>query len=71
MGKKKNEEKVRPLFDICWALSYVVSHPQIGKAQEAAEEVARKVAASAAVLEQLHARRAAQAQLVKELSAKV
>lgn len=37
----------------------------------AAEEVARKVAASAAVLEQLHARRAAQSQLVKELTTKV
>ena len=72
MGKKKNEEKVCPSFGSCLVLLFCTScHPQVEKAQEAAEEVARKVAASAAVLEQLHARRAAQAQLVKELSAKV
>lgn len=44
---------------------------QIGKAQGAAADVARKVEASGAVLESLHVKRAAQAKLVNELTAKV
>ena len=44
---------------------------QIGKAQGAAADVARKVEASGAVLENLHIKRAAQVKLVNELTAKV